>query len=308
MAASRGGNVVDRRVRISVLAVAVVVLVVLAGAGRARATVTQDLQGPFGVFSNCPINNPLLRKCFVATTTGGELRIGNMMVPVTKTFNVLQGGYGSAAGPEDERMSVFFPPEDGVPIQPTPLPVPGGLTGVLEASLLPSSLRTTVNGFVNTGLGGLTATLELASPNSVVHLSEYNISIEEGVALEMAVKIKLTNPFLGQNCYIGSSSDPVLVQATTGTTSPPAPNKPIQGQSGLLEGFEEDEIIMTLGNTMVANSFAAPVASGCGGSLAPLIDRAIDARLGLPSPAGRNAAIFISTGHGASARGVIAHE
>jgi hypothetical protein len=289
-----------RRERFRLPVVAVVALAVLVGAVPARAEVTHHP----AIFSACPLNNPLVHKCVVAITTGGELRLGNTVVPITKTFEVLRGGFGEAV----HRISPFFAPEYGSPIQPMPLPVPGGLTGVLEPSLLPSSLRAAFDSLGDTGLGGVTATMELAGPASAVRFSEYNTSAEEGVALEEPVKIKLTNVFLGEDCYIGSASDPIVVQATTGETSPPPPNKPIKGQSGTAQLLEEGEIARLVGNVDVASSFAVPAASGCGGSLAPLIDRSIDARVGLPSPAGRNVAILINNAEIATPTAVMEHE
>jgi hypothetical protein len=299
------GDVVSVRVRM--LAMVVVVLVVLAGAGRARAGVVHHLQGAFAVFSGCPLNDPLVFKCVVVTTTSGELRLGDMVVPITKTFESLRGGYGESSR-STGHIASFFPPEEGVPMQPMPLPIPGGLTGVLEASLLPSSLRATFNGFVKAGLGGLTATVEVAGPASAIRFSEFNAGAEEGLALEESVKIKLTNPFLGEDCYIGSASDPIVLQATTGETSPLPPGKPIKGQSGTAQVLEEAYIARLVGNVDVASSFVVPAASGCGGSLAPLIDRAIDARIGLPSPAGRNAVILYNIAEIATPVAVIDHE
>jgi hypothetical protein len=49
------------------------------------------------------------------------------------------------------------------------------------------------------------------------------------------VKVRLENPFLGSECYVGSNSSPVVLNLTTGTTSPPAPNKPIKGTVGNIE-------------------------------------------------------------------------
>jgi hypothetical protein len=305
VAVGRGSDVVVRRAW--VLAMVVTLLVVLAGAGRARAGVVHHPQGAFAVFSSCPLNDPLVFKCVVVTTTSGELRLGDLVVPITKTFESLRGGYGDS-NRSTGHMASFFPPEDGVPIQLMPLPIPGGLTGVLEASLLPSSLRATFDGFVKTGLGGLTATLELAGSASAVRFSEFNSLTEEGVALEEPVKIKLTNPFLGEDCFIGSSADPIVLQATSGETSPSPPNRPIKGQSGSSQLLDEAELAALAGNVDVASSFAVPAASGCGGSLAPLIDRAIDARVGLPSPAGRNSAILYNAVEIATPMSVMGHE
>jgi hypothetical protein len=303
MAVCCGSDWVGLRAR--VLALVVVVLVVLAGAGRARAGVVHHPQGAFAVFSDCPLNNPSVVKCMVATTTGGELRLGSVVMPITKTFQSLRGGYGAQGA---EGMSSFFPPESEASIQPMPLPVPGGLTGMLEPSLLPSSLRAAFVSLVDTGLGGLTVTLELAGPASAIRFSTYNTEVEEGVALEESVKIKLTNAFLGEDCYIGSASDPIVLQATTGETSLSPPSKPLVGKTGLPQTSENDELTSLSGNVDVASSFAVPAASGCGGSLAPLVDRAIDARVGLPSPAGRNDAILDNAAELATPTSVIDHE
>jgi hypothetical protein len=294
---------VGRRAR--ALVMVVILMVVLAGAGRARAEVVHHPQGAFAVFSDCPLNNPLVFKCVVVNTTGGELLLGDMTVPITKTFEALRGGYGEAV----HRVSSFFAPEGGVPIQPMPLPVPGGLAGVLEPSLLPSSLRATFEDRVEGGLGGLTATMELAGlASGAIRFSEYNATDEEGVALEEPVKLKLTNPFLGEDCYIGSASDPIVVQATTGQTNPPPSGKSLKGQTGTAELIANAGIARLVRNVDVASSFAVPAASGCGGSLAPLVDRAIDARVGLPSPAGRNAAILDNTAEIATPTSVIENE
>lgn len=285
--------------------VAVIALAASVGAVPARAEVTHHPQGAFAVFLSCPLSNPLVRKCIVATTIGGELRLGHMVVAITKTFQVLRGGVGQE-GPNMIRP--FFAPEDGAPIQATPLPVPGGLAGVLEPSLLPSSLRAAFQSLSNAGLGGLTATVEVAGPPSAIDFNEYNALLEEGIAMQEPLRIKLTNPFLGNDCYIGSTTDPIVIQATTGTTSPTPPNTPLEGSAGYPEVREAYELAVLKGNVDVASSFAVPAASGCGGSSVPLVDRAIDAKAGLPSPAGRNEAILENTIDIATSASVINHE
>jgi hypothetical protein len=293
------------RRRLCAPVVVLLALAVLAGAVPAGAEVTHHPQGAFAIFSSCPLNNSSVRKCMVATTTGGELRLDRMVLPITKTFQVLRGGLGEEM-PDGTRP--FVAPESGAAIQPTPLPIPGGLSGALEPSLLPSSLRTTLDSADDTGLGALTVTIEVAGPASAISFSEYNALLENGVALEVPLRIKLTNPFLGEECYIGSASDPIVVQATTGTTSPLPPNMPLEGKAGYAETLEEGRLAVLTRNVDVADSFAVPTASGCGGSLAPLIDRAIDAKIGLPSPAGRNSAILDNTVELATATSVRNHE
>jgi hypothetical protein len=55
---------------------------------------------------------------------------------------------------------------------------------------------------------GVTATTELAAPASDIILNEGNLFELTGVALGLPVKIKLDNPFLGSECYIGSTRIP----------------------------------------------------------------------------------------------------
>ena len=93
---------------------------------------------------------------------------------------------------------------------------------------------------VNKGLTGVTETTELAKPASASASAPNNLICEEGVALQLPVKVKLSNVFLGSSCYVGSEADPIILNLTTGTTSPPAPNKPIKGSAGELEISKEE--------------------------------------------------------------------
>jgi hypothetical protein len=84
---------------------------------------------------------------------------------------------------------------------------------------------------------------------------------------------------------------------TTGTTSPPLPNKPIKGSRGEIEFKDEGQLLIDKKNSLVNNSFAAPEAEGCGsqilfGLFTGLIDSAVDSEIGLPSEAGHNTAIL----------------
>jgi hypothetical protein len=109
----------------------------------------------------------------------------------------------------------------------------------------------------------------------------------------LPLKFHLLNVFLGLNCYVGTSSSPILLSPSTGTTAPPAPNKPITGNSGTValsadpNGFT-DLIAAFDGATLVDNSFAVPSASGCG--IAGSLDWLVDLLFGLGSASGHNSA------------------
>jgi hypothetical protein len=175
------------------------------------------------------------------------------------------------------------------------LSVPGGLAGVLAPVYLPAPLRERFDEAVEGGVTGVAMTPELARPASAIKLNAFNLGAEEGVAVQLPLKLKLSSPFLGGDCYIGSSTDPIVLNLTSGATNPPAPNKPIQGASGTAEFLDSSAVVFIYGDSLVDNAFAMPGATGCGGSFSAVVDPAVDAELGLPSPAGRNTAILDGT-------------
>ncbi len=255
------------------------------------------------MFSQCPLDEPRIYDCVLTDTKDGEMRIGSMTVPLGRAMVSIDGGLSE--GPTGE-PTIFAGPVNGEIMQPTPMPVPGGLGRVLEASALPSSLGGVAEKLESVGLGELTATIEVAGPASAVTLSVLHVIEGEGVVLEEPLKIKLTSPVLGEHCYIGTDSDPIHVQLTEELTAPPLPNMPIKGVFGSFLRIEG--LFVVYGNSLVDNSFVVPPASGCGGSLAPAIDEIIDAKLKLPSPAGRNTLVLDSTAYFATAENVIASE
>lgn len=155
---------------------------------------------------------------------------------------------------------------------------------------------------------GVNAVTELAAPASSVVLNSAAAKYGEGTALLLPVKIKLENPLLGNECYIGSDTEPIVLEMTTGTTNPPPPNQPITGSLGVETVKAAGGILVDSGHTLVDNSFATPAATGCGGVFSSVIDPVINARLGLPSPAGHNTAIFTGTSEIANSGEVEEHK
>ena len=102
--------------------------------------------------------------------------------------------------------------------------------------------------------------------------------------------MKLENPLLGNECYIGSNASPMTINLTTGATTPPPPNKSIHGKAGTLSNRAGGAILVIGTDSLVENAFAVPGANGCG--QAGTLDAQIDARLGIPAAAGRNTAIL----------------
>jgi hypothetical protein len=257
---------------------------VLALSGSASA-----YSGPFAVFNDCPVTSPEIAYCLHAVTTSGSVVLGKQTTPIVNPVT-LQGGYSFNEETEAEK---FIGAKDGNTLTKAAQPVPGGLLGILPPEFLPEPLKKLFEEYIiNKGPTGVYATLELAKPASAIQINAANIINEEGVSLQLPVKIHLENSFLGSKCYIGSESSPLIWNLTTGTTHPPAPNKSITGSSGIA-GLEEGAIATLTGTKLVDNSFSAPGASGCGGFLIELLeDPVINSKLGIPATGGNNTVIL----------------
>lgn len=273
-----------------VMAVCAMALAAFAFAGPAQAKLT----GEFEKFQYCPWKNTEVKKCLYSTTISGEVVLGSKTVPIVNA-TVLQGGFGKPD--KTTKISVFYGATEGKPtLQPVAQPVPGGLAGLVNCKAISNFLlRISCEVTFENGLTGLNTTLELAKPASAIQISESNLNRKEKVALQLPVKARLENPFLGSNCVVGSESNPLIWNLTSGPTSPPEPNKSIEGVAGEAEFLHEGEILALKGNKLVDNAWGAPGASGCGGLFSFILDPIINAAAGLPATAGHNTAILNNT-------------
>lgn len=267
--------------RLSMLVVGLVSIVAMLAMASSSAMAAEP-EGEFKVFKDCPVTEA--ETCLHAISSGGEFHVGNRTVPITNPIT-LQGGFNENA---ETRALTFVGASNGETLSKSPQKVPGGLLGI-------------------EGLGGeVFATTELAKPASDIGINEINLIEEKGVALSLPVKVKLENPILGNSCYIGSEKNPIMLELTTGTTSPPKPNEPIKGKLGEVGVNPTGQILIVKNNELVNNEFAAPGVKGC--DLIPIIvDPIIDLDLGLPSAAGHNRAILKGTLEQASSSAVIEH-
>ncbi len=277
-------------------------------------------KGDFAVFADCPLSNPNVDGCIVGKTESGKFIIGKRTVPIENVIT-LQGGFEEEnpcnypfQGKGECRLP-FIGAEDGNTLSKTPQNVPGGLLNLIKCKEISNKYeRAFCESIFEKGILGVTATTELAAPASAIGLSEAALAepvLSEvfGIpALQLPVKVKLDNPLLGKACYIGSNAAPIVLNLITGKTNPPKPNEPITGKVGEFESNEEGNLLTISHNSLVDNSFAAPGASGCGGSFSSLLDPLVNASLGLPSPAGHNTAILEGTLKQASAKAVKNHE
>jgi len=256
-------------------------------------------KGEFAQFGECPLNRVTITDCIFSVSSGGGFTVGTKTVPLVNPVT-LQGGFEGAG-----EAIQFYGAENGETLSKTPQPVPGGLLGVKAPTSWPKFIQDWFNNQINKGLTGVTATVELTGPSkglTNVKLNTTNLLIEEGTALGLPVKIKLSNAILGSNCYIGSESKPVPLNFTTGTSGA------LTGSAGEVEFNKEFTLITISGGKLVDGTYAAPAASGCGGIFSFLVDPLVNSILGLPAASGKNSATLEGVLKDANAKAVKASE
>jgi hypothetical protein len=274
------------------LAVPVIALgVVLLSTGNHRSG------ADYAPFANCPLSDRATDICIFARTESGRLTIGSKTIPLSRTITLQGGVHEDKAGGKEtfigvkdgDASSSQDASSSGDVFSRVPQIVPGGLLGILAPKLLPKTLRERLGELVAGGLTRVTATTELAGRASSVGIDTQNLIEAKGIGLSLPVKVKLSNPFLGEHCYIGSNTHPIVIPLTTGKTST------IGGKPGHAK-FEDDyNLIMISEDSLISVSFAAPGAEGCGGGPSPEIDRAVDTGLGLPVAPPGNVAVLNGT-------------
>jgi hypothetical protein len=221
-------------------------------------------------FAGCPspfTENSEIATCIRSDITSGHFQMGTKNVPIEKPI-ALTGGVKVGFGP------LFYNSEGG--LTKVKQKVPGGVIGLTGLTWLAE--------FLGSDALTLYATTELAG----------TVLIGGPTFTQLPVKVHLENTtgVLGKNCYVGSSSSPIVLNLTTGTTSPPPPNVPISGKAPVSAFDPVLEILSLNGGTFVDNSFAAPGANGCVltlfGFIPISINGLVNTQSGLPAAAGTN--------------------
>jgi hypothetical protein len=257
----------------------------------------------FTRFKECPSKTAGVAHCLYSETTSGSVILGNKKAPIVEKV-ILQGGYSEAN--EATNVAKFYGATNGETLTKAPQAVEGGLLGIVPPEGAPFLVKLLSKYFFENKITGVNATLELAKPATEIEISTFNLLLEEGVALKLPVKVHLENPFLGNSCYIGSSSSPIIWNLTTGTTKPSKPNEPITGKSGFTVAKEEQELVEISLNTLVENNWSAPSATGCGGVISFLVDPILNSELGVLT-AGHNSATLNNTIFSATVESVNDH-
>lgn len=275
----------SRLVRYVILALAAPFAVL----GLASPAAAVEPTGEYAVFKQCPLSLPFLNSCVYSLTTSGSVTIASTTVPIVNPI-VFQGGETREVIGEQE-FRKFVPPANGEVLSNSPQPVPGGLAGLIKCSELTNPAERLICEVVfQNGLTGVNVNTEIVgeAQYSILKLASHK------VGLVMPVRVRLENPLLGNNCYIGSASEPITLRLTTGTTNPPPPNQPITGFDNGITIKDGGGLVVAEHVSAVDNSFSVPTANGCGaaGLLSSVIDPIINLKLGLPSAAGNNTAIL----------------
>jgi hypothetical protein len=281
-----------RHVRILGLCLVSVLAVAAIGAVPALAK-TETIQGEFDkLFSACPVGTEGLSACDYGEA-GKEsfFQAGKATVKFQKPV-ILRGGLIEN---EETGALTWVGSRYGDTISKEAEPAPS-LTEGINPELLPEPEKKRYEEYLAAGKSTkVTATVELAKPaTGNIQVSLSSLLSESGTAFAFPVMIHLRNKFLGEHCYVGSTQEPIEIQFTTGETSPPLPNTPIHGALGTISVTAEGRTLRIHGTQLVNNSYAAPGVQGCGMARTTEAgnvwgaDAAIDAGLGLPSPAGSN--------------------
>lgn len=239
--------------------------------------------GEFKNFGECPLNRGSIQFCAYSVSSSGYFQIGAKTVPLVNPVT-LQGGY---EGPSEALQ--FYGAENGDTLSKSAQPVPGGLLGITAPKWWPGFIQSWFNNLINEGFTGVTATVELLGPSkglTKVNLNTTNLLFEEGTALGLPVRIHLSNAILGSSCYLGSESDPVQLNFTTGKSGS------LTGSAGELTPNETFTKLTFSGGRFVDGTYSAGHTYGCGGIFSFLVNPLVESILGVPSASGKNTAVL----------------
>jgi hypothetical protein len=315
MLKDRGVRLADvRRRTLVMVAMALVVPV----SGLASSSAMAEPKGIFKIFNQCPTEIPVNVLCSYNETTSGEFKLGATTVPI-KNMIILQGGAVPTGNEENPAEYFALPAKNGESLSKTEQNVPGGLLGFVNCEeikgegFFEKAARAFCKSIFENKTTGVSATTELvATEKNPVIINEFALNREEGTGVTLPVRVHLKNPFLGNGCYIGSTSSPLQLHLTTGETHPPVGFTPLVGKLGNPETLEEKGLrrLRIPNDSLVDNTFAAPGAEGCGEFLfiKGFLNSIIDGKLKIPNKAGENAAVLNGTLNSAPPENVIASE
>ena len=241
--------------------------------------------GIYAPFTNCPLRNPVMRGsvggsatgCIASINTSGTFTINGIPTPITHPVIVQFGVWSPPNATPNQFSGGVVQPANGQSLVTSPEQVPGGLPLLLLCPGSTPGVAKLCKKAMTSGHTEVTAQVLSAGPIDNFQLTTFT----------QPVKIKLSNPLLGGNCFIGSDSDPIVLN----------PNI----ISGNLQFFFDPDTVRFPNTAVLAildavatdDTFSVPAATGCGpGGVA---NDAINSLLGLPSPSGNNHLVLNGT-------------
>jgi hypothetical protein len=246
------------------------------------ASAAPTLAGAWAPLNRCPVDDPAMLAadgvtvaalCISSTAPSGTFTIGATTLTTGSTD--LQLGLLNRGG-----VYSVVAPRAGAVIG-APVDIPGGLLGLMCPSNIPV-IADICRQIVNNPINRVTATIESAGAPT-----DFNLAAGLGTGqpiVTLPVKIKLSNPFLDPNCYIGSNSNPILLKPANLTR--PTGTVVRFNADGSPNPTGEMGYISLRGAAQGDSTFAVPGATGCG--LFGLLNGAVNLKQGLPSASGSN--------------------
>jgi hypothetical protein len=258
-------------------------------AAQASVAPPPTLNGDWAPFNRCPVDNPAMLQadgtttsayCVASSSPTATLTIGKI-APTTSSSDLQFGlSLTSATG-----VFTVIAPQQGSVVSP-PVTEPGGLTGLLCPSTTQPLKALCKVWARHPNQNKVTASLLSAGTPSNFNLGA---GLSSGIPIvTLPVKIHLTNPHLGPDCYIGTNADPIVLNPENATQ----PNIQVASfdGNGTPDPSGPMDMLYSTGGTQQDTTFTVPVATGCGD--AGMFDAAINQNAGLPSPAGANSLVL----------------
>ncbi len=233
----------------------------------------------FQKLEHCPYTDSEIAICTADISgPGSEFKAGNIKVQL-ETPIVLQGGLRTVEEGPHAGESQFLAPVGVEALAPVKQKAPSLEEVVNPAELSAKELKRYERDVAAGRTKGFVA-IELAGSVEQVYLDTSNLLEENGPTLTLPVKVRLINPFVGNDCYVGSDADPIEITLTTGQSGA------LRGNAGTITTIEEGDILLVEENSLVNGTYSSPGVEGCG--VADGADAAIDSKIGLPAGEGQN--------------------
>jgi hypothetical protein len=249
--------------------------------------------GIYGLFTNCPLNNPVMHEVMPITESGGGFAacVAGIAVQGTVTLGTLTT---NVVLPVNVQFGYHIPPGDPN-FYPAPVTAPlAGQSAILSTGpdLLPVSLSTALG--CSTATDPTIVNLCNQAAQGGIYDQVYALAQEAGPITNFgiftwtqAIKFQLINPLLGTRCYVGSNDAPVLVNPSLSV----GPGGGVFIENDPNPTKHPDTFVLGIAGAIASDTtFSAPSVTGCGAGLSgvqrAVVDGALDTGAGLPAASG----------------------